>query len=98
MSGRRMMLCGFLAMIAMAATSGLALAFCPMCKTAVEGASRAQEIGGSLNLAALVLMMPPVILFAALFALFYRLRNASGQRAALIDEVDEPVVPRALTD
>lgn len=90
------MLCGLLAVIALAATSDLALAFCPMCKAAVEGASGAQEFGGSLNLASIVLMTPPVILFAALFALFYRLRNASAPQAT--DEREEPLAPHALTD
>ena len=90
------MLCGLLAMLAVTMMSGFALAFCPMCKAAVEGATGAKEFGGSLNLASLVLMMPPVILFAGLFALFYRLRNASAPQAA--DEREEPLAPRALTD
>lgn len=95
MTGRRMMRCAWMAVIALAMQSSLALAFCPMCKTAVEGASGSQELGGSLNLASLVLMTPPVILFAALFALFYRLRNASATQVAPADELDEP---HALTD
>lgn len=77
------------AVITVAVMSGSAPAFCPMCKTAVEGATRAQEIAGSLNLAALVLLAPPVLIFAALFGLFYRLRHASGQRAPLDEEMSE---------
>jgi hypothetical protein len=95
---RRMILCGMLAMIAVAMMSCLAPAFCPMCKTVVEGATGAQEMAGSLNLAALVLMAPPVILFAALFGLFYRLRNAGNQPSAPAESGEEIAPPRALTD
>ena len=89
MSLRRLLFYLSGAAITMAVMSGNAPAFCPMCKTAVEGATRAQEIAGSLNLAALVLLAPPVLIFAALFGLFYRLRHASGQRAPLDNEMDE---------
>jgi len=95
---RRMILCGWFAMIAVAMMSRLAPAFCPMCKTVVEGATGAQEMAGSLNLAALVLMAPPVILFAALFGLFYRLRNAGSRPSAPAEPVEEMPSPRALTD
>ena len=86
---RRIMFFLLCAAITVVMMSGSAPAFCPMCKTAVEGATRAQEIAGSLNLAALVLLAPPVLIFAALFGLFYRLRHAGGQRAPLDDEVSE---------
>jgi heme/copper-type cytochrome/quinol oxidase subunit 3 len=85
------------AAIALAMTSSGALAFCPMCKTAVESATGAQEVAGSLNLAALVLLTPPVLIFVALFGLFYRLRHASAPHAALVDEADERAARRALT-
>ncbi|MEN3336261.1 MAG: hypothetical protein V7641_5626 [Blastocatellia bacterium] len=77
------------AALAIARMSSDALAFCPMCKTVVEGATGAQEMAGNLNLAALVLLAPPVLIFVALFGLFYRLRNANGQNASLDDERDE---------
>lgn len=83
------------AAFAMATLGQVALAFCPMCKTAIEGAGAAPEFAGSLNLAALVLLAPPVMIFVALFGLFYRLRNVSGQKAAF-DDADEK--PRTLTD
>ena len=89
MTIRRMILCGLLSMIAVAMMSSLAPAFCPMCKTVVEGATGAQEMAGSLNFAALVLMAPPVILFAALFGLFYRLRNAGSQPSAPAEKLEE---------
>jgi hypothetical protein len=82
-------------MIAM--MSGDALAFCPMCRTAIEGATGAEQAAGGLNLAALVLLAPPVVIFAALFALFYRLRNASGARTSSDDEAVERTPSHALT-
>jgi hypothetical protein len=89
MTMRRIMFCLSGAAITIMMMSGSAAAFCPMCKTALDGATGAQEIAGSLNLAALVLLTPPVLIFAALFGLFYRLRHASGQSAPLNDEVGE---------
>ena len=97
MTIRRILFCLLFAAIILAMMSSGALAFCPMCKTAVEGSTGAQEIAGNLNLAALVLLAPPVIIFVALFGLFYRLRNANGQNAALDDEPDEHGTRRALT-
>jgi hypothetical protein len=74
-----------------------ALAFCPMCRTAIEGATGAQQAADSLNLAALVLLTPPLMIFAALFGLIYRLRNASGERVLREDEANEPAPSHALT-
>ena len=95
MNRRRIIFCLSVAAILMMAMSGLALAFCPMCKTAIEGASGAREIAASLNLAALVMLAPPVLIFVALFGWFYRLRNANAAPASL-DEADEK--RGALTD
>jgi hypothetical protein len=89
MTIRRITFSLLLAAVVIAVMSSGALAFCPMCKTVVEGATGAQEIAGNLNLAALVLLAPPVMIFVALFGLLYRLRNANGQNASLDDEMDE---------
>jgi heme/copper-type cytochrome/quinol oxidase subunit 3 len=97
MTIRRIIFCLLFAAFAMAMMSSGALAFCPMCKTVMEGSTGAQEIAGSLNLAALVLLAPPVMIFVALFGLFYRLRHANGQNASLDDEMDERASRRALT-
>ena len=85
------------AAVILAATGDGALAFCPMCRTAMEGAAGAREAADGLNLAALVLLAPPLTIFAALFGLFYRLRNASGQSASLDGEAEERAAPGALT-
>jgi len=91
---RRILFCLLFATVAMAVMSSGALAFCPMCTTAVEGATGAQEVAGSLKLAALVLLTPPVLIFAALFGWFYRLRHASGPQKTLDEDTDE-CAPRA---
>jgi heme/copper-type cytochrome/quinol oxidase subunit 3 len=89
MTIRRILFCLWFTSIATAMMSSSASAFCPMCKTAVDGATGASEIAGSLNLAVLVLLAPPVFIFAALFVWFYRLRHASGRQAPLDEDMDE---------
>jgi hypothetical protein len=56
-----------------------AFAQCAMCKAAIEGSSDAAAASKGLNLAALVLLVPPVSLFAGLFGVFYRFRNIQGR-------------------
>ncbi|HSB11044.1 MAG TPA: hypothetical protein VLM38_16265 [Blastocatellia bacterium] len=51
------------------------LAQCAMCKAALEASTDAAAASKGLNLAALVLLIPPVSIFAGLFGLFYRMRN-----------------------
>ncbi|MFL6216131.1 MAG: hypothetical protein ACJ74J_19775 [Blastocatellia bacterium] len=86
-----------LAAFVIAVTSRDALAFCPMCRTTLEGATGAQQAADSLSLAALVLLAPPVMIFAALFGLFYRLRNASGENGPANEEKVERTPAPALT-
>ena len=69
-----------------AATVGLMLAAvdpafaqCAMCKTAIENSKDALAASRGLNLAALVLLIPPVAIFAGLFGVFYRYRNVQGR-------------------
>lgn len=99
MNTRRILFDILMAAVAVAAMADGAAAFCPMCQTAIEGAAGAREVAGSLNLAALVLLVPPVMIFATLFGMFYRLRHANGRDASLKgvgDDADER--RRALTD
>ena len=95
MTTRRIIFCLLMAAIALAAQARGAAAFCPMCQTAIEGATGAQEFTGNLTLAALVLLVPPVMIFATLFGLFYRLRHANGRDTALRDASEKR---RVLTD
>jgi len=53
---------------------------CAMCKAAIEASSDAAAASRGLNLAALVLLIPPVTIFAGLFGVFYRFRNAQEKR------------------
>ena len=52
---------------------------CAMCKTAIENSTDAVAASKGLNLAALVLLIPPVAIFAGLFGVFYRYRNVQGR-------------------
>lgn len=56
-----------------------AIAQCAMCKTAIENSTDAVAASKGLNLAALVLLIPPVAIFAGLFGVFYRYRNVQGR-------------------
>lgn len=51
------------------------MAQCAMCKAALEASTDVAAASKGLNTAALVLLIPPVSIFAGLFGLFYRLRN-----------------------
>lgn len=52
---------------------------CAMCKAAIENSSDAAAASKGLNLAALVLLIPPVSIFAGLFGAIYRYRNVQGR-------------------
>jgi len=64
--------------VLLAAQPGLAQ--CAMCKAALEASTDAAAASKGLNLAALVLLIPPVSIFAGLFGLFYRLRNVQEKK------------------
>lgn len=53
---------------------------CSMCRTAIENSANAAAASKGLNLAALVLLIPPVSIFAGLFGVIYRFRNVQGRR------------------
>jgi hypothetical protein len=57
-----------------------AFAQCAMCKAAIENSTDAAAASKGLNLAALVLLVPPVSIFAGLFGVIYRYRNFQGRR------------------
>lgn len=56
-----------------------AFAQCAMCKAAIENSTDSAAASKGLNLAALVLLIPPVSIFAGLFGVFYRYRNVQGR-------------------
>jgi hypothetical protein len=52
---------------------------CAMCKAVIESSTDVAAASRGLNLAALVLLIPPVTIFAGLFGVFYRYRNVQGR-------------------
>ena len=75
---RTLLIFGFAAGLMLVA-SDPAFAQCAMCKAAIENSADAAAASKGLNLAALVLLIPPVSIFAGLFGLFYRYRNVQGR-------------------
>ena len=57
-----------------------ALAQCPMCKQSVANSTEAESAARGLNLAILVLLAPPVLIFAGIFGVIYRHRNVQDKR------------------
>jgi hypothetical protein len=55
---------------------------CAMCKAAIEASTDVAAASRGLNLAALVLLIPPVTIFAGLFGVFYRYRNVQGRKGS----------------
>ncbi len=68
------------------AATDVTFAQCAMCKAAIESSTNAAAASKGLNLAALVLLVPPVSIFAGLFGVFYRYRNVQGHKERLGDE------------
>jgi hypothetical protein len=69
-----------LAVVVGLAAADVTFAQCAMCKAAIEGSTNAAAAAKGLNLAALVLLVPPVSIFAGLFGVFYRYRNIQGRK------------------
>jgi hypothetical protein len=53
---------------------------CAMCKQALASSGKAAELVRGMNLAVLVLLIPPVAIFAGIFGVFYRFRGVQGRR------------------
>lgn len=75
---RTMLLFGTLIAVMLAAADQ-SFAQCAMCKAAIESSTDVAAASKGLNLAALVLLIPPVTIFAGLFGVFYRYRNVQGR-------------------
>ncbi|HWP43200.1 MAG TPA: hypothetical protein VNO14_08205 [Blastocatellia bacterium] len=81
MSKRRLILILAMAAVAIAAfTAEPALAQCAMCRQTVEASSDVEAASRGLNLAVLVLLIPPVAIFAGIFGVFYRYRDFHAKR------------------
>ena len=64
------------------AASPSALAQCAMCRAAISNSAEAASMASSMNLAVLVLLIPPVALFCAIFVVAYRYRKAPDESAS----------------
>jgi flagellar basal body-associated protein FliL len=69
-----------IALVILLLAVGPAWAQCAMCKQTIENAANAKQAAQSLNLAILVLFIPPVAMFVGIFTLFYRFRNVQGKQ------------------
>lgn len=80
MNRRWVLLLLVLAAVIMLAGPDSAPAQCAMCKASIENSTDAAAASRGLSLASLVLLVPPVTIFAGLFGLIYRYRNVQGHR------------------
>ena len=64
----------------MAATDSALAAQCAMCKQAIANSGEAAEAARGMNLAVLVMLIPPVAIFAGIFGVFYRFRDVQGRK------------------
>ena len=58
-----------------------AAAQCSLCRSALAGAPEAAKLSARLNLAVLVLLIPPVAIFCGIFYAMFRQRKAGDGRA-----------------
>jgi heme/copper-type cytochrome/quinol oxidase subunit 2 len=73
------------ALIFAASQHSIALAQCAMCRSSVQNAandSTAQAAANTFNLAVLVLLIPPVVLFLAFFIVLLRYRRSADEMDA----------------
>jgi hypothetical protein len=59
---------------------------CAMCKSAIAGAPEAARLSARLNLAVLVLLIPPVAIFCGIFYAAFRQRKAREESAEVNEE------------
>ncbi len=52
-----------------------AFAQCAMCRQALETSAEGGQLAQGMNLAILILLLPPVLMFVGIFTLAYRYRN-----------------------
>lgn len=82
-------------LLGLAASTSSALAQCAMCRAALGNSTEAAKASSSMNLAVLVLLVPPVALFCAFFIVAYRLRKAPGEVVATKSLDEQSIQGRA---
>ena len=80
MKSLRVLLIVCAAILLAAALCEASLAQCAMCGASVQNSTDAEAASKTLDLAAMILLVPPVTMFAGLFGVFYRFRNVQGGR------------------
>lgn len=75
------------AVLLAAAACEPSLAQCAMCGASIQNSTDAEAASKTLDLAAMILLVPPVTIFAGLFGVFYRFRNVQGGR---VESAEEP--------
>lgn len=75
--------------LVMAVVCAPSLAQCAMCGASVRNSADAEAASRTLDLAVMILLIPPVTIFAGVFGVFYRLRNVQGGRAGRLS-LEEP--------
>lgn len=77
---KRLTLLGLaLAVVMVLAAWEPALAQCAMCKQSVEASTDATSLASSFNLAVLILLVPPVSIFAGVFGAIYKYLDDQGK-------------------
>ena len=81
----RSLTAALVALIFAVSQHAIAFAQCAMCKATVQNAatdSTSQAVTDTFNLAVLVLLIPPVLLFVAFFVVLLRYRKGAGEMDA----------------
>ena len=81
MKSLRVLLLGCAVILLVAVGCEPSLAQCAMCGASVQNSTDAEAASKTLDLAAMILLVPPVAMFAGLFGVFYRFRNVQGGAA-----------------
>lgn len=79
--------CGFIwAAAAHLAWAAPAAAQCAMCRSTLENSAEAAQAASRMNLAVIVLLVPPVLIFSGIFALFYRHLRRPPRKARALEK------------
>ena len=75
---RRLLMIFFIILLILLLAMDTVFAQCAMCRQALENSTEGGQLAQGMNLAILILLVPPVVMFIGLFALAYRYRNPQG--------------------
>lgn len=79
------------AVLLLAVVCAPSFAQCAMCGTSVRNSAGAEAASKTLDLAVMILLVPPVAIFAGLFGVFYRFRNVQGGSGARLPFGDSKI-------